>query len=256
MVVWQFDYVSQQLRILDQRLLEQNVSARCEKLQILPYIPELPSAAGSTSGNPMSSMDTSEKFKFVTEHTQDREQKTFLQFWTYEFNLKDLFLDKSILFDCPISILHGCPNLTNFLYVQRQSFEKEVLIYNQQADLIDKIDQEEEITFIKGYQDSLVILATANNNLIFYDLKKKKHMRVCNKLTTVKNKSIKSIQLYSKESNADTALVEMSDSSHILLDLDQEVIVANLRGRMASKIIHQEWLPIVSSKGQHHSYFI
>lgn len=129
-VLWQFDFISQQLKIIDQRLLESNISARCDKLSILPHIPELSSAAASSSGNAAVSMDFSEKFKFVTEHTQDREQKTFLQFWTYEFNLKDLFLDKSILFDCSISILHGCPNLTNFLYVQRQTLEKEVLIYN------------------------------------------------------------------------------------------------------------------------------
>ena len=122
--------------------------------------------------------------------------------------------------------------------------------------MIDKIDQEEEITCIKGYQDSLVVLATANNNIIFYDLKKKKHIRVCNKLTAIKNKTIKNIQLFSKDTNTDTALVEMSDASHILLDLDQENIMANLRGRIASKIIHQEWLPIVSSKGQHQSYFV
>jgi hypothetical protein len=170
-------------------------------------------------------MEIAEKFKFVTEHCQDKEQKTFLHFWTYEFKLKDLFLDKAILYDCPISILHGCSFLTNFLYVQRSSFEKDILIYNQNAELIDKIDQAEEITCIKGYQDSLVMLANSNNEIVFYNLKQKKQVRKCAKLGSIKNKVIKDITLFVKDKTSDTLLAEMSDGSHVLLDLDREEIV-------------------------------
>ena len=73
-----------------------------------------------------------------------------MQFWTYDFKDHDLFLDKSILFDSPISILYGC-TLTNYLYVQRSSERKELLMYNDQAELVDKIDQNEEIMTASGY---------------------------------------------------------------------------------------------------------
>lgn len=123
MVLWSFD--GSQLQIIDQRLLDNNQTALCLKLEILPQ-PRF-----------------SEKVKFATEHVQDQ-GKTFLQFWTYDFKDHDLFLDKSILFDSPISILYGC-TLTNYLYVQRSSERKELLMYNDQAELVDKIDQNEEI---------------------------------------------------------------------------------------------------------------
>ena len=41
----------------------------------------------------------------------------------------------------------------------------------------------------------------------------------------VKNKVIKDITLFVKDKTSDTLLAEMSDGSHVLLDLDREEIV-------------------------------
>lgn len=79
--------------------------------------------------------------KFVTSHVlRNQQHVSHLQFWTYSFSNNDLFLEKSIEFDSPLSIVQGCAELTKFVYIQRSSERRELLLFNTEGELIDKID--------------------------------------------------------------------------------------------------------------------
>ena len=73
--------------------------------------------------------------------------------------------------------------------------KKELLIYNSQGQLIDKIDQNEEISWMKGYQEGMIIFANSNNEFVYYDLRAKKQVRKVAALSLL-NKRIRSFQIY------------------------------------------------------------
>ena len=54
---------------------------------------------------------------------------------------------------------------------------RELLIYSSKGQLIDKIDQNESITWVQGYQEGMIIFANSKNEFIYYDLKAKKQVR-------------------------------------------------------------------------------
>ena len=47
-------------------------------------------------------------------------------------------------------------------------------MYNDQAELIDKIDQNEEIMSATGYDQNQIVLSTSAREIIYYDIKFKK----------------------------------------------------------------------------------
>ena len=65
---------------------------------------------------------------------------------------------------------------------------KEILMYTDQAELIDKIDQNEEILSVTGYNQSLIVFATSTNEIIYYDIKLKKQFRKITVLSKIRNK--------------------------------------------------------------------
>jgi len=54
---------------------------------------------------------------------------------------------------------------------------RELLIYSSKGQLIDKIDQNESITWVQGYQEGMIIFANSKNEFVYYDLKAKKQVR-------------------------------------------------------------------------------
>jgi hypothetical protein len=83
--------------------------------------------------------ETSYKMHFVTSHSNGG-LNSFMHLWSYCFTNHDLFLDKAIEFDCGLSLVKGCPDFTGNIYVQRESELKEVLIFNREGEVKDKID--------------------------------------------------------------------------------------------------------------------
>ena len=128
LILWEFNTLNYDLRIFDQRILDNGRGARCDKVEVMPSV-----QAAANSSNMSQFMSQPGKFRFVTEHSQpiqSQTRKTFLSFWTYDFRDHDLFLDSQTQFDCPLSIVSSCISVTNFLYVQRSLVRTELLIYN------------------------------------------------------------------------------------------------------------------------------
>ena len=65
---------------------------------------------------------------------------------------------------------------------------KEILIYTEQAELVDKIDQNEEILSVTGYDQGFIVFATSTNEIIFYDIKLKKQNKKITVLSKIRNK--------------------------------------------------------------------
>jgi len=63
--------------------------------------------------------------------------------------------------------------LTKNLYIQRADALREVLIFDGNHELVDKIDQADDIMDITTYQDDVLILIT-RDSVIYYHLKSKK----------------------------------------------------------------------------------
>ena len=60
-------------------------------------------------------------------------------------------------------------------------------MYNDQAELIDKIDQNEEIMSAVGYDQNQIVLSTSNREIIYYDLRFKKQKRKIQVLSKIRN---------------------------------------------------------------------
>lgn len=129
--MWNFDLVLHQLDLVNTKVLENRRQAICTHFELTAFampagIPNQPPCA-----------------KFVTcyQLQHSLEGASFLQFWTYSFRTKDLFLDQAIEFDCPLSQLLGDPAHSEHVILQMQRDQTELIIFNPDGTLRDKVDQ-------------------------------------------------------------------------------------------------------------------
>lgn len=101
-------------------------------------------------------------------------------------------------------------------------------MYNDQAELVDKIDQNEEILTVKGYDQSQIVFGTSLKEIIFYDIKFKKQKRKISVLSRIKS-HIKDIQLHKR--GGEKSLIKVSGDAYIFLDNDAERVIGTLEGR-------------------------
>ena len=104
------------------------------------------------------------------------EQASFLQFWTYSFQTNDLFLDQAVEFDGPLSQVVGDPDQTERVYLQMQRDQSELIVFNPDGTLHDKIDQSQPIQAVLSY-DKKVLVLVVEQELVYFNLQSKKILR-------------------------------------------------------------------------------
>lgn len=72
-------------------------------------------------------------------------------------------------------------------------------MYDEKAELIDKIDQSEDITSAIGFDQNQIVISLGSNEIVYYDIKFKKQKRKIQVLSKVKSQ-ILDIQLHKRGS--------------------------------------------------------
>ena len=207
---WEFHLTAAELLLRDTRVLEETRGAVCSHFDV----------AGCTYHSQLGP-----HLKLVTCNSSALTPSSFLQFWTYSLNNHDLFLDKSIEFDSPLSVVQTCPDLTGFIFVQRQRFQNEIMLFSKDGEIFDRVDQSSPIEAVVSYQADLLLLKL-QSDLLYFHLPAKKVLRYIGlgELTKETQQAGKvDIQL---TRGMGRELLLITDLASTLVDLDHERALA------------------------------
>jgi len=126
--------------------------------------------------------------------------------------------------------------LTKNLYIQRADALKEVLIFDGNHELVDKIDQANDIVDIVAYQADVLILVSSDA-VIYYHLKSKKQLRVI----ALAN-AFTSVQLFRKDVANELLMGFNADGSGLIFNLDTEQVAYYFEPRRSTRTVHTQWL--------------